>query len=133
MAAPEIPPLLDDQTLANLREDFESTGDLDELAALIRGFADRGVAQVAEIGAAARDGDLASVRACAHKLKGASQTLGASLAGAVCAKLEDAAAAGDADTVRHSVPQLETVFTKTRAALGDALDTIGGDASADPS
>jgi CheY-like chemotaxis protein/HPt (histidine-containing phosphotransfer) domain-containing protein len=129
---PDIPPLLDDQALAALHEDFASTGDLDELAALIRGFLDRGVEQVAEIGAAARDGNLPSVRASAHKLQGASRTLGASLTGTVCAKLEDAAAAGDGDTVRRTVPELEVVFSLTRATLGDAVDAIGGDGAVDP-
>ena len=37
-SAPEIPTLLDEAALVGLHEDFASTGDLDELATLIRNF-----------------------------------------------------------------------------------------------
>ena len=122
-----IPTLLDEQALANLHEDFASTGDLDELAELIRRFLARGGEEVQAVAAAVDRGDLDAVRAAGHKLKGSSRTLGASLAGAVAAKVEDAGAAGDLAAARHAQRELEVVFSLTRAVLTDAVEALGGD------
>ena len=127
-APADIPTLLDHDALARLHEDFASTGDLDDLADLIRGFVQRGAEQVEAVGAAVARRDLKAVRAAGHKLKGSSHTLGASLAGAVAGKLEDAAEAGDAAAARLAFRELEVVFSLTRAALGDAIEALGGDA-----
>ena len=117
---PDIPTLLDERTLAALHDDFASTGDLDELAGLIRTFVERGAKQVAEIAALADSGDAEELRKAAHKLKGSSRTLGASLVGEVAAKIEDAGGAGDVAAARRAVPELEVVFSRTRGALLDA-------------
>ena len=129
---PGIPTLLDDKVLADLHEDFASTGDLDELAALIRGFVDRSADGVAEVGTAVDSGDGDAVRRAGHKLKGSSQTLGAALLGAVAAKVEAAGEDGDFDTARRRARELEIVFGLTRHALLDMVEAIGGDAGRVP-
>lgn len=123
-----MPTLLDDGALAALHEDFASTGDLDELAKLIGGFLERGEEQVGAVAKAVAGGDLASAGAAAHKLGGASRTLGASLVGAVAGRIEDAARARDEGAARRTVPELEAVFSLSRAALLDAVDAFGGGA-----
>ena len=121
---PELPALLDEQTLANLHEDFASTGDLEELADLIRNFLTRGEELLAAMSAALAQGDAEAVRAAAHKLKGSSRTLGAALIGAVANQLEGAGASGDLVLVKRRLPELEVVFALTRSTLGDMIDAI---------
>jgi len=123
---PEIPALLDDQALGDLHEDFASTGDLDELATLIRNFCTRGEGDVGAVRAAADTGDAEGVRTSAHKLKGSSRTLGANLLGAVAAKAESAGAGGDLVTAQRAARELEIAYSLTRRALTDMADAIGG-------
>lgn len=130
--APGIPTLLDDQVLADLREDFASTGDLGELATLIRNFVERAAEGVAEVAAAVESGDGDAVRKAGHKLKGSSQTLGAALLGAVAAKVEAAGADDDPVTARRRAHELEIVFGLTRHALSDVVKAIGGEAEPGP-
>lgn len=126
MGAGDIPTLLDEGALADLHEDFASTGDLHELATLIRNFLANGVQQVAAIGEAVDRGDLEAVRQAGHKLGGSSRTLGAELLGAVAARAEEAGAAGDRAAARNALRQLEVVMSLTRGALSDMVDAIGG-------
>jgi CheY-like chemotaxis protein/HPt (histidine-containing phosphotransfer) domain-containing protein len=127
--APDIPTLLDDQALGDLHEDFASTDDLDELATLIRNFVDRGGESVAEASSAVQSGDGETARQAAHKLKGSSRTLGASLLGAVSARLESAAAGGNLHDAARAVRELDIVWSLTQHALSDMADAIGGDAA----
>jgi two-component system, OmpR family, response regulator len=123
--APEIPALLDETVLATLHDDFAATGDLDELVDLIRRFLARGNEQVTELRAAVDGGDAGAVRAGGHKLKGSTRTMGAALAGAVAAKLEQAGTDGDLHAARLALRELEVVFSLTGAALSDAIDAVG--------
>jgi HPt (histidine-containing phosphotransfer) domain-containing protein len=120
-SAPEAPALLDGAVLATLHDEFASTGDLDELERLIRGFLDRGVGQIADMTAAAERGDADAIRDGAHKLKGSSRTLGATRAGAVAAAIEEAAAAGDVPAATRALPELEEVLALTRSAFAEAV------------
>jgi two-component system sensor histidine kinase EvgS len=119
----DIPSLLDEEILANLHEDFASTGDLDELAALIRKFLERGAESVAAVADAVERGDAEGTRASAHKLKGSSRTLGASLVGAVSAQVEHAGAAGDLVAAARGLRELEIAFSRTRVALTERFAT----------
>lgn len=130
-AQPAIPTLLDDHALARLYDDFASTDDLGELARLVRNFFGRGDEHVAAVAEAAAAGDVELVRRTAHKLKGSSRTLGATLAGAVAERAEQAGAEGDAPAARRAVAELEIVWSLTRAALSDVVDAIG-EAVAEP-
>lgn len=115
-------PLLDEEVLASLRQDFASTGDLGELAAIIRTFLERGAREVARIAQAVAGSDLEAARQAAHKLKGSSRTLGASRLGAAAAAVESAAAAGDLASATDALRELEATFALTRAALADVAD-----------
>jgi CheY-like chemotaxis protein len=124
--APEIPALLDDQALADLHEDFASTGDLGELATLIRNFCTRSEGDVDAVRAAVEAGDAGEVRTSGHKLKGSSLTLGANLLGEVAAQVESAGREGDLATARRRGRELEIAFSLTRQALTDMADAIAG-------
>jgi HPt (histidine-containing phosphotransfer) domain-containing protein len=117
--AAETPPLLDERVLADLHEDFASTGDLDELATLIRNFLARSEESVAAVAAAVAADDAEGVRTAAHKLTGSSRTLGALRLGAVAARVESAAAEGDLTTARDAAGELSVVLGRTRQALSD--------------
>jgi HPt (histidine-containing phosphotransfer) domain-containing protein len=125
-AAADIPTLLDDKILGDLYEDFASTGDLDELAELMRGFCERGAAQAELIAAAVASGDADAIRATAHKLKGSSRTLGACLLGDAAAAIEDAGDSGDVLAARRRLPVLEAEFVSSRAAIGEVVGALAG-------
>jgi CheY-like chemotaxis protein/HPt (histidine-containing phosphotransfer) domain-containing protein len=131
-APPDIPTLLDEAVLGRLHEDFASTGDLPELAGLISSFIARAGDQLAIVESAVQAGEPQAIRAAAHKLKGSSRTLGASLLGAVAAKLEAAGDAGDVPAARRSVADLEVVFALSRSGLADMIDAIDGSGSTEP-
>jgi CheY-like chemotaxis protein len=124
--APDIPALLDDQALGDLHEDFASTGDLGELATLIRNFCTRGEADIDAVRAAVEAGDAEAVRTSGHKIKGSSLTLGANLLGEVAAQVESAGRDGDLATARRWGRELEITFSLTRQALTDMADAIAG-------
>jgi CheY-like chemotaxis protein/HPt (histidine-containing phosphotransfer) domain-containing protein len=125
----EIPTLLDEAVLAALHEDFASTGDLDELATLIRNFVARAGEGAEETRLAVESGDAETARKAAHKLKGSSRTLGAGLLGAVAAKVEEAAEEGDLEVASRAARELDVVWSLTRHALSDMVEAIGGDGS----
>ena len=83
--------------------------------------------QVAAVSNAVDRDDAEAIRLSAHKLKGASQTLGAHLLGTVAGQAEQAARAGQLAVARNHVRELEVVFSLTRGALGDMVEAIGGD------
>ena len=115
-------PLLDEQVLASLREDFASTGDLGELAAIIRNFLEHAARELGTIAEAVADSDAEAARLAGHKLKGSSLTLGASRLGAAAEQVEAAAAAGDLAAATDALRELESVFALTRASLADVDD-----------
>jgi len=118
------PPLLDEEILTRLHDDFASTDDLAELAALIRNFVRRAEEQVTEIVTALERGDVAQVRMAGHKLKGSSNTLGAVRLGAVAGDVEAAGAGAEQAAVIQAVRELELAFRHTRAALEERADAI---------
>jgi CheY-like chemotaxis protein len=83
---------------------------------LLTKFRDTAVAAEREIGAASRSGDLPTLAAAAHKLKGAAQTVGAAGVGTAAATLEQAGKAGDRTRCREGLGPLAT---ELRRALAD--------------
>ena len=83
---------------------------------LLAKFRDTAVAAEREIGAASRAGDLPTLAAAAHKLKGAAQTVGAAGVGIAAASLEQAGKGGDRTKCREGLGPLAA---ELRRALAD--------------
>jgi two-component system, sensor histidine kinase and response regulator len=123
--APRPPPqneiaaeLLDEPTLAELRE--LAAEDLRELVEL---YVNDAAAQALILMAALEQGDCASAAASAHRLKGASATIGAALVSALAAELENRAKAADLAGAAELLRALEPALMDTAVALRATLSS----------
>jgi HPt (histidine-containing phosphotransfer) domain-containing protein len=126
VSSADLPAPLDERILADLHDDFASTGDLPELAELFRRYLESSADQLRLVTEAVESGSADAIKLAAHKLKGSSRTLGAGREGAVAAKLEEAAGDGDLPAARRTLSELETAFALTRTGLTEMIEAIEG-------
>jgi CheY-like chemotaxis protein/HPt (histidine-containing phosphotransfer) domain-containing protein len=110
--------LIDEPTLADLRE--LAADDLRELVEL---YVNDAAAQALILIQALEEGDCPSAAASAHRLKGASATVGAALVSAIAAELETRAKAADVAGAAELVGPLERALMNTAVALRAVLSS----------
>jgi HPt (histidine-containing phosphotransfer) domain-containing protein len=110
--------LLDEPTLTELRD--LAADDLRELVEL---YLNDAAAQALVVMAALEQGDSPAAAAAAHRLKGASATVGAALVSAIAAELETRAKAADLVGAAELLRSLERALMDTAVALRAALSS----------
>lgn len=97
-------------------------GDPDVVAEVIAIFLADAPARLAALKEAVEQGDLATAGRTAHTLKGSAGHLGAKTLVALCARFEDKARVGAADSARFAVEAIEEELDRVRAALAAEAD-----------
>lgn len=102
---------------ADLLENFDGDEDL------VRSILDQAIPEiekdVEKLLAAYRSGDLTAVSHCAHSTKGMASNLCTPALQEVCRQIETAITAGDLETVRSLMSELELTTQMTLAAIRD--------------
>lgn len=115
-------PTLDPERLAVLRRLEAKTG-RDLLGQLFEMFSDQAPLRLAKARQALAGGDLKTVEAMAHSLKGSSLNLGAAALAEACSTLEQLADAGDAAGCVERLAEVEREYEKVALEI----EAITGD------
>jgi len=92
-------------------------GDADLAELVVSTFLDDMPQQLLVLSNALESGDIAATGDQAHRIKGASASVGGEAMSAVAAAIETAARASDLSTVKALRPQLEVQFHQLKAAV----------------
>ncbi len=111
--------VLDEAVLAPLR-----TKRPDLLARIIKTYLEHAPVALADLMAAAQEGDCERMGRQAHSLKSSSANLGASALSALCRDLEKAAGSGDTDAARGLASKIEAGFEAVRTALATGTEGL---------
>jgi HPt (histidine-containing phosphotransfer) domain-containing protein len=115
-AAAELPPRLDEATLAGLAELGRSCG-RDLLRQVAELFLQTGEERVAALRRSCLDGSLEDLRRNAHALKGGASQLGALRLAALCAELEGAARCEEPEECLFLVAEVRREHQQTASEL----------------
>lgn len=107
--------ILDEPTIAELRDLAE--GDPRFLLDLIEEFVTRSVALVEQIQQAMDQGDLQTLAAAAHTLKGSAKNIGAMRLGEVCSDLEKLGREEQGAAIPEKIAYVKNEFSQAEAAL----------------
>jgi HPt (histidine-containing phosphotransfer) domain-containing protein len=102
---------------------MEEEGEPGFLAELAEMFVQDGNTRIDALRRAADAGEFESIERTAHGLKGSSSNMGAAKMAAICADLEEAAAAKDSGRTNQLLEHLEADFAVVRLALESELRT----------
>ena len=92
-------------------------GDRAVLIEILDAFLEDAPERLGDLDRAAETGDEVAASRAAHTLKSNGRTFGASELAELCQELESAARAGDLESVRRRLPELNECWTRTRGAL----------------
>ena len=81
--------------------------------------------QIEELKRMLKEGDVQGSTRLAHSIKGASANAGGERVRRVAREMEDAGHAGDLEAIRSAVPALEGLSRQLRAAILEALPSLG--------
>jgi CheY-like chemotaxis protein/anti-sigma regulatory factor (Ser/Thr protein kinase) len=93
-------------------QELQATGETDIVAEVIATFVSSAQASIDEIGAAAETQDADTIRAAAHRLKGASASVGGQRLASLCAALEQACSVKDKSSLIADVRNTNAEFRK---------------------
>jgi CheY-like chemotaxis protein/HPt (histidine-containing phosphotransfer) domain-containing protein len=113
---PDLPPAVDRQVLANLRE-LQDSDEPDFVVELIDHLLAETPERLSAIGAAIAAGDARALNRISHSLKSSCGNLGAMGLSALCAQLERAGAESRLDGAPALLEQAHAEFARARAAL----------------
>jgi CheY-like chemotaxis protein len=112
-----------DKAIINGLKELREPGQPDPLAELTELFFKDARPRLDAMAAAAAAGDMATLGATAHTLKGSASNLGARRLSALCAILEKQAKTGDAEGARRTLAEVRPEFEKVEQILNAELQS----------
>jgi len=122
--APQMPPTLDLDALASLRE-LQETGEPDIVVEIGGLFLEHAPQKLAAIREAAEREDARGLQMAAHSLKSSSAYVGAIRLSALCKELEELGRSGSLEEAAEKVRDLTAEFLRAKAALKAAMQRSG--------
>ena len=103
---------------------LEEWGGRELMAKMLHLFLEHAPQRLDQIRTGVRDESMDEAERGAHSLKSSSGNMGARRLQALSARVEERAAAGDAEAVVEILPELESAYAEARAALEELAESI---------